>query len=355
MPLNRATSLRRGFVLPVAVLLLPILLAMPANRLAAAQRADPALARAVAALLAEQNPDGSFAGFGGEPDPGTTTDAVIALAAAGERGVEVVEPIDAALGYLEGVAADYAASGQGQAAKLALAAVAAGRDPRAFGGLDLPGMATGEAAGAATPIAGIPGVYGDDLYDHALVLLALAASGAEIPEAAIAPLRSAQLPDGAWAFDGAPTEGGGDSNTTALLIQALVAAGLGDDPMVAPALDYLRSVQTDDGAFAYAAADPLVGDANSTALAVQAIVATGGDPASTEWRNAAAALAAFQNPSGGFRYTAEEPADNLFATLQAIPALAGEPLPVGPRCAGAGATPFAADPATFCIALPAAA
>src|SRR3712207_7726676 len=39
--------------------------------------------------------------------------------------------------------------------------------------------------------------------------------------------------------------------------------------------------------------------------------------------NVLMSLTSFQNPSGAFRYMAEPPDDNLYATLQAIPALAG--------------------------------
>ena len=61
---------------------------------------------------------------------------------------------------------------------------------------------------------------------------------------------------------------------------------------------------------------------------VQALIAAGEDPASAEWGNASAALASFQNGSGAFRYMRDMPDDNLFATVQAIPALAGTPFPI---------------------------
>jgi hypothetical protein len=37
------------------------------------------------------------------------------------------------------------------------------------------------------------------------------------------------------------------------------------------------------------------------------------------------ALAMFQNSSGAFHYSASDPSDNLFATVQAIPAIALAP------------------------------
>ena len=309
------------------------------------------LERAVAYLLARQTPDGGFIGFTGEPDAGVTADAIIALKAADFRGVAVGPAIGLAADYLEAEAATYAQAGPGQAAKLVLAAVAAGRDPMRFGGVDL--LAAATDASGATPVSAAlpPGIYGDDMFDHALVMLALAAANREVPVSAVDALRNTQLGDGSWGFSGETDAASGDSNTTALSIQALVASGNGTDPMVEAAYAYLKTVQTTTGQFAFEAGEPLVPDANSTALAVQAIVATGQNPSSAEaWGNAARGLAAFQNVSGAFRYQDVDPADNLFATLQGVPALAGLPLPLAVACE---ADAPAADAATPVIALPA--
>jgi hypothetical protein len=284
-------------------------------------------------LREQQDASGGFLGLSGEPDPGTTTDAVMALYAAHPRDPAAAAALDAALAYLEHEenGAAYARTGPGQAAKLALAVVTGGRDPRDFAGLDLVAALT---VPLATPVPdGIAGIYGDDLYDHALVLIALAAAGEVIPDEALDPVRTAQGEDGGWAFDGSTTAGAADSNTTALIIQALVAAGHGDDPMIDRALPFLSTLLVPDGGFAYGPADPLLADANSTALVLQALIAAGEDPASPEWGNAPLALALFQTPSGGLRYmaTGEEP--NLLATVQAIPAMEGLSLPVVRACA----------------------
>lgn len=313
---------------------------------------DPAvvaLEAAVASLVALQTDDGAFPGASGEPDPGTTTDAVVALKAADLRGIAVTDALDAAVRYLEEEANGYAAQGAGQAAKLTLAAVAAGADPNRFGGIDI--VATMNGVAAASPVASpaVPGLLGDDLYDHALVMLALAAANEPVPATAGDALLAAQATHGAWTFDGSTEPGAGDSNTTALAVQALVAAGRGDDPAVGRALDALRALQTGLGQFAFEAADPLVADANSTALVVQAIIAAGQDPTSADdWSNAFRGLRAFQNVGGGFRYQDAEPADNLLATVQAMPALAGIALPVGIACDEA-----AAAPGTAVVSLPA--
>jgi hypothetical protein len=284
-------------------------------------------------LREQQDTSGGFSGLSDEPDPGTTTDAVIALYAAQQSDPAATASLDAALAYLEREenGAVYAETGPGQAAKLALAAVIGGRDSRHFAGLDLVAAMT---APLGTPVPdGIGVIYGDDLYDHALVLIALTAAGEAIPDAPLEPLRAAQGTDGGWAFDGSTAPGAADSNTTALVIQALVAAGYGDDPMVERGLAFLSTLLVPDGGFAYGPADPLVADANSTALVLQALIAAGEDPTTPEWGNAPLALALFQTPSGGLRYMAADEEPNLLATIQAIPAMEGLSLPVVQACA----------------------
>jgi hypothetical protein len=284
-------------------------------------------------LREQQDASGGFIGLSDEPDPGTTADAVMALYAAQQSDPAATASLDAALAYLEReeTGALYAETGPGQAAKLALAAVAGGRDPRDFAGLDLVAAMT---APLATPVPdGIGGIYGDDLYDHALVLIALTAAGEAVPDAVLEPLRITQGEAGGWAFDGSTAPGAADSNTTAVVIQALVAAGYGGDPMVDRGLAFLATLLAPDGGFAYGPADPLVADANSTALVLQALIAAGEDPTTSEWGNTPLALARFQTPSGGLRYMAADEEPNLLATVQAIPALEGLPLPVARACA----------------------
>jgi hypothetical protein len=289
-------------------------------------------------LREQQDTSGGFFGLSGEPDPGTTTDAVMALYAAQQSDPAATASLDAALAYLEReeTGAAYARTGPGQAAKLAVAAVAGGRDPRHFAGLDL---VTAMTAPLATPVpGGMGGIYGDDLYDHALVLIALTAAGEAIPDAVLEPLRTAQGEEGGWAFDGSIAPGAADSNTTALVIQALVAADYGDDLMVDRGLAFLSTLLASNGGFAYGPADPLVADANSTALVLQALIAAGEDPTTPEWGNAPMALARFQTPSGGLRYMAADEEPNLLATVQAIPAMEGLSLPVARACAGSDDT-----------------
>jgi hypothetical protein len=290
------------------------------------------LAAASAWLRAQQAANGGFPGFSGEIDPGTTADAVLALYSAQDVDPDAAGALQAAIAYLEQNGAEYARIGAGEAAKLALAAVAGGRDPHAFAGVDLITLTQAPTTlDIADPISGI---YGADLFDHAMVMLALAAAGDEAPEDALAPLRDRQGADGGWSWDGSTRAGAAESNTTALIVQALAASGHGDDAMVERGLAFLLTLRApDDRGYASQGADELVADAESTALVLQALVAAGQDPALPVWGNVPHALANVAAPDGGLRYLASEDEPSLLATVQAMPALAGKPLPVARGCA----------------------
>jgi hypothetical protein len=284
--------------------------------------------------MAQQADDGGFPGMSGESEASVTVDAIIALAAAGEQGIDTGDAIDEAVAWLASgdTALVFAQTGQGQAAKLVLGAVAAGIDPTNIAGVNP----------VALIDAGVnpdTGMYGSGIFDHALVMLALAATGSDVPEGAVAELETTQTPEGGWAFDGTATSGAADSNTTALVVQALVAAGEGDSPMVSDALGYLLTATSDDGAVFQPGADQPA-DSSSTAMVAQAVIAAGDDPSSDGWGNLPGDLAGFQGESGAFYFNADDQTDNLYSTVLAIPALAGEPLPVAPADT---ATPVALD------------
>lgn len=297
----------------VLALFLTIILSAIMWQPVAAQSA--AVAAALQWVAGQQQADGSFAGFG----PGDTADAVVAFVAGGQQ------PPASAVNYLAGQAASYGTSSAGATAKLILAAVAAGRDPLNFGGVNL-ARQLGSTYSATT------GQYGSDVYGHALALLAIKAMGAQPPAAAIDRLVSLQLRDGGWSFDGAAASGS-DTNTTALAVMALAGRARAADALNA-ARAYLRGQQNPDGGFPYSQTSAFgnASDANSTAAVAMAIIALGEDPGGAAWKQGDAtplsALAAFQNSSGAFRYQNAMPDDNALATYQAIPALAGRALPV---------------------------
>jgi LPXTG-motif cell wall-anchored protein len=274
---------------------------------------DPARAAQAALgwLVGRQLDDGSFPGF----DAGSSADAVFAIAAAGGDPNGVLKNGNSPVSYLGTQAPSYATKSAAAAGKLALAVVAAGKNPLDFGGQNLIALIV-QGYDART------GRYGAQTTDNLYALLALAAAGQPIPPQAIAALNNAQLADGGWSFDG-KAETGSDTNTTALAIQALAAANARADS-TARALAYLKSQQNADGGFPYAKTSQFGADtdANSTATVLQALAAAGEDPRA--WRQGGDpidALLALQNPNGAFRYQAAQPDDNDLATAQAIPAL----------------------------------
>ncbi len=275
------------------------------------------LERGAVWLQAQQAPDGGYPNLRGDVTIGATGDAVNALVALGNVGIEV--ETEAAVAYLEENVAAGVETLAGGAGRAAMAVAAAGADPSDVGGTDLVAMIA-ESWDEDT------GSYGADLISNIYALLGLAAAGEEVPEEAIAALESSQLDDGAWSFDGMP--GSGDAVMTAFVVQTLAAAGRsGEDASIAGAIDFLRTVQVDGGAFAYSAGAPP--DANTTGLIVSALTAAGEDVGG-EWGGAVAALSAFQNESGAFRYTDLEPGDDILITTVALLALAGGALPVRP-------------------------
>lgn len=274
--------------------------------------------QATAYVRTQQQPDGSFAGFG----PGSTADAIFALAAANVNVDEVAQGGTSALDYVQ---AQAKGSGKdtGVAAKFLIAVTLAGQSPRLADGTDLVGEVA-QGYNAQT------GQYGQDVTSHAYAMIGLVAAGATPEAAAIDALKKLQLPDGGWSFDGTAATGS-DTNTTGLVIQALKAAGDTSDA-VGKAVAYLKAQQNNDGGFPYSQASSFgnASDANSTALAIQGLLAAGEDLANyvKDGKSPTDRLLQFQNPSGAFRYQDAQPDDNVLATYQAIPALQRVTLPL---------------------------
>ena len=166
------------------------------------------------------------------------------------------------------------------------------------------------------------GLYGTGLYDHAYALMALAATDSDVPQNAIDFLSTVQAANGGFAWDGSTDETMVDSNTTSMIVQALVAVGQGDSDMVTNAVAYLQTTISDQGA-AYAVGGDV--DANSTALVAQALIAVDEDATVL-----IATLSTFQNANGAFFWQHADMTDNSFSTIQAIPAAAGVAFPVVP-------------------------
>jgi hypothetical protein len=155
-------------------------------------------------------------------------------------------------------------------------------------------------------------------------------------------IKNTQQQDGGWAWDGSAATAA-DTNTTAFALQALIAAGEpASGQAVTQALAYYQGIQNEDGGWPYQSPSDFgtATDANSTAVTIQALLAAGQDPAGAGWTTATgqtpvAALEALQNNSGAFAWQIAMPDDNLLATVQALPAVAGKPFPLATMEVGA--------------------
>ena len=323
----------------VLVLVLSLVAAVPALAAIDTQAA-------LGYLQTQQNADGGFgSGFSPESTVGSTADALHAIVAAGADPATIEQEGNTPLTYL----ADNAATvdNAGDLAKMIMAVVAAGENPRNFGGVDsvarLEGMADAD---------GLFITANDTFFSHILAVLAMASVQRPLPDGATAAIIDAQQENGAWAWDGsAGTDA--DTNTTAFAVQALIAAGEpGDGEAVTAALDYYRAIQNADGGWPYQSPSSFGTDtdANSTAVTIQALIAAGEDPAAwttAEGGDPVSTLEAFQNESGAFAWQAAMPDDNLLATVQALPALAGQAFPLATMDAGEPVSaPAAAAPVT---------
>jgi hypothetical protein len=273
----------------------------------------------LAYLSAQQQPDGGFTnGFSEGSDLGTTCDVILAIAAGGQDASTWVSDDDhSPLDYLYTQIAEGEVDKLGPKAKITLALLATGQDPADFAGHDL--IAELNAAYDETTCG-----YGETMFDHALTLLALSDADRPIPDEAVRYLLDNQLADGAWALF-SDTDSAGDTNTTALAIQALIATD--QQQGIDEAFAYLHGVQNDDGGFPYQSpSDYGTGtDANSTALVIQALLAAG--ESLSDWSPAGASpldalMALYDSDSGAFLWQMAVPGPNVLATAQAIPAIA---------------------------------
>lgn len=305
--------------LVVASAILATLLTTPLGAAAAAPTSiPPDSARATAALeymLAAQTADGSI-----DKSVGETADFVIGAAAAGyDQGT--LRGCAGSTGALEflATASDAAATDAAKTGKTILAVVAAGQDPTAFSGRNL-------MTRLAALYHSATGKYGDgSTFGQAFAILAVVASGGSVPAAATNELKALQDKDGSWSYGKTPVAaGGGDTNSTAIALMALDAAGVRSAD--ASALAYLATQQLPDGGFPYqnsTAFGPPASDPDSDSIVLQALLAAGQDPASAAWSkgssNVLGDLSAGQLPDGGFMAPGSK--ENAFTTSQVPAAL----------------------------------
>jgi hypothetical protein len=212
----------------------------------------------------------------------------------------------------------YSRQGVSEAGKLAVANSAAGgcRTPRSL----QPSAYYSDTLGA----------YSADNGFNAWGILGTLALSQTVPPRAVEALVEQQQAGGGWEWQAGF---GADSNTTAVAVQALLAAGY---PVTATeivsGLAFLKSAQQADGGFVYDPAAPEYGsDANSTAYALMALSAAGEDPVGEAWsvegKTAVDFLLSLQLADGSIEWQAGA-GPNLLATAQAATALLGESYPL---------------------------
>jgi hypothetical protein len=242
---------------------------------------------------------------------GQVADAVTGLAAAGRPRADLA-PL---LARLTRGAPAYARTA-GAAAKVVIAAEAAGADAHRLGGVDyVARVRRGYAAGR----------FGETAFDQALSMVALTAAGETVPPAAVSAVRGGRRAGG-WGFE-MRTSRPDDCSSTALLVEALAAAGVrGRDPVMRSALAWLASRRNAEGGYSFACRPGDPTEADTTAFVVRAYLAAGRRPPPATVR----ALRALQRPDGHVAFTAASEGSALLATLDSLPALAGVALPVSP-------------------------
>ena len=309
--------------LVVASAILATLLILPLAGVAAAPNPLPATSptdsdRATAALSylwAAQTPDGSL-----DKSLGETADFVIGAAAAGydPATLQVCAGTATVLEYVA-TASDAAAGDAAKTGKAILAVVSAGVDPASFAGRDL-------TARLLALYHSVTGAYGDgSTFGQSFAVLAVVASGGAVPAAALTELKALQDPDGSWSYGSAPvTAGNGDTNSTAIALMALAAAG--DHLADSTGLAYLHTQQLADGGFPYQNSStygPPASDPDSDSIVLQALVAAGQDPEGSSWLQGANSvlthLRSTQAASGGFANPGQAP--DAFTTSQVPAAL----------------------------------
>jgi hypothetical protein len=274
-----------------------------------------AAAQALAWLRGQQEP--ATGGYG--DGLGGAVEVMMALGANGER-MAAWQPLTGTRTLADFVrlrATRYSRQGAAEAGKLAVAAVAAG------------GCRTTRSLQPSAYFSPTLGAYAPDNGFNAWGILGTLALGQAAPSSAVEALALQQQPSGGWEWQAGF---GADTNTTALAVQTLLAAGY---PITATevvsGLAFLKSGQVAGGGFVYDPSMPQNGaDANSTAYALMALSAAGEDVAGEAWTVDGSTgvdfLLSVQLPDGSVEWQAGT-GPNLLATAQTVTALLGRPYP----------------------------
>ncbi len=179
-------------------------------------------------------------------------------------------------------------------------------------------------------------------------------------------LTTQQCPDGGWTSfqtasnpcNGTPASSEGpDTNSTAAAVEGLEAQGALAPAGASAALAFLTGGQDPDGGWGFfpnTSTTPGSTDPDSTALVIQALVALGQSPASpafvTGGGDPVSSLLSFQlgaGPGRGALAFPPDPGPDLLATYEGVPALAGVALPFRATFSSGGYRLVASDGGIF--------
>jgi hypothetical protein len=316
---NPVTETAARFTAVLAVALLALAVVGPAAPVAAAAKGN---ASAAAGFLEDaQNDDGGFGAKKGEPsNPEASLWVAVALLSGGKHPLdEFNKGGDSLDAYLQDHTGSYTTAGQ--LGVLALVQGAAGYgashdgDPAAKLKRKLTEPAVRSAPGGS-----------------ALAVLGLLAVGEEETAKSVAQvLLTSAKDDGGW--------GSSDSESTALVLQALAKAGVADtgSAVVQKGLAYLHQAQANDGAVMQSIrTDPASagGEVTATAFALQALAALGvGSPTTSEGKTLREGLTQYQQQTTGGLSSNGSLYDSTFApsvteTAQAYAAFNGSSFPL---------------------------
>lgn len=220
------------------------------------------------------------------PDAGLTADSILALNALGTGGSETAAATSAFAGTLSSYTGTGAEHYVGATAKALVVAVANGRNPASFGGIDLVAQLKGlETASGRFSDKSTYGDYSNGIT-QALAVIAQKRAGSTPDAKAVNYLLSQQCANGGFAMTLGGASCSADPDATSFMVQALTAVG-GHSAAVAKADAYLRSAQGADGGVR-GGTGTSAENSNSTGLAAVAFTLAGD-------RTAAAKATSFVN------------------------------------------------------------
>lgn len=302
-------------------------------------------------LAGQVTADGYVEGPGGVPAAGPTLQTAVSLAIAGVEQAAFDRTVDWLADDVESVIGPPGARSPGSIGYLLMVVRAAGGDPTDFGGVDLVSELAATYGVTEAGLYGATDPTFDGVFRQSLAILGLRAHGLAVEAGAITWLQDQQCSAGspAAAIGGwqayRPDTGvpcgppdpvmftGPETNSTAAAMMALASVGSapGSDPLA-----FLDGAQATDGGWAFIPG--LDVDPNSTALVIQALIAAGEDPA--DWTTTGgdpwSSLLAWQigcdaDPAdvGAFASPFSDGFPDQFATLQGVWGAAGSAFPLG--------------------------